>query len=404
MASSALQQSVRAIIWNFASIGVGFINGVLTARILLPEGRGVLAVALTLGSISALAAGMGTNVALRALMPRGEAGLRNYLRITLWLLPTIVLLGGIVAYWSLRDSEGTAPPVVTYVAILLLCVCSFLGTQAFDVLNAAGRNSVSARANMLGNGMVAALLVIPFSLGGSVREVAVCYLIAYILRQCLLTLEIVRIKKQLPADISGSERKLLHMGVRFMGLNVGQAFTFRVDLIFIELFRGAATAGIYTVAATPAAILQVLSSTIGQVVFRHVADGSFGRRQVVKYAAGAFVITSLGAILIFLLADPLIPFVFGAEYSAAVPILKLLVVAEVCLSPYLVMSRAAAGLRMTRVASGSGIFGVLMMGASLLVLVPAFGAWGAAFACTATYAAMSMFVGIPVIRSLHPGR
>lgn len=403
MNGSAFKQSYRGLFWNLVGVAVSFANGVATARLLLPEGRGTLSITLALSAILALFAGLGSNVAFRALAPKRLAGVVEYLKLSAILSLLASGFGVLIAFWVLRPSLDQNFRVADLLLVCLIVWLSYASTQGYDILNAAGKNSVSARVNAIGNAFVLGGLLALSSLGldtVAVGHVFIAYAAAYLLRLCLISLEVWRHSDQLPRSIEGSSQVLMRSGLKFMGLNVGMAFAFRVDLIAVDLFLGAAAAGVYSVAAVPAAVLQIISSTLGQVVFRHVADGSFGRKQVLIYASSASGLTLVGAIGIFAVADWVVPIAFGVAYEPAIPILKWLAVAQLCLAPYFVFSRAAAGLMLTRVASLSGIIGVALMVISLVVLVPALGVAGAVISCGVTYAAMSAFVCFPVLRRL----
>src|SRR5699024_4259263 len=190
-------------------------------------------------------------------------------------------------------------------------------------------------------------------------------------------------------------------GRRLLGLNLGQSLIYQSDRFFVGAISGNSALGQYAVAATPVNVPRVLSGSIGQVLFRKAAVGELRLRETVFYSAIALLQTGVIAVGLSLTAHWLIPLIFGDQYIEAVPILRVLLLAEVLLSPYLVLSRVAAGLGMVNVAGMSGVLGLILMLVMLATLVPAFGAIGAAYSSVIVFGLMSVFTSFMVIRAFR---
>jgi O-antigen/teichoic acid export membrane protein len=184
-------------------------------------------------------------------------------------------------------------------------------------------------------------------------------------------------------------RILLKDGSRLLGLNLGQSLAYRADTVMLSALSSQHQVGLYAVAVTPASILRLPSTAVGQVAFHQAAAGDAGLRQILARLAKLTGILIPLAVCGWLLADWVIPFMYGAEYRDAVGAFRILLVAEIALAPFLVLSRTMAGSGNTWGASAAGLMGVAALVTSGAVLIPGQGAEGAAWASVIAYSAMS---------------
>src|SRR5699024_8920080 len=196
-----------------------------------------------------------------------------------------------------------------------------------------------------------------------------------------------------------SRKKFLKASTRFWGINLGQTLTFRSNHFILGIFSTAYNVGLYAVAATPASLMQVVSNSLGQVAYREAATGELTKRRLFKFLVAGFSITLVYATAMWLLAPWLIPWVFGAAYAEAVPVVRVLVFASLLLSPYAILVRVLAGLNQPHSSSISGLIGFIILAPTLSVLTPEFGAMGAAVGTIIAYAGMLVFVTVRVTSS-----
>ena len=100
----------------------------------------------------------------------------------------------------------------------------------------------------------------------------------------------------------------------------------RADLLFVGLALPALSLGYYAIAASLCNLPRFLSQSAGMVVYPLVAargmDGVGARVLLASSIASGLLV----AVLI-LIADPLIPLLFGQDYRPAIPIAQVLLVA-----------------------------------------------------------------------------
>jgi len=82
---------------SLAAAFANFLAGVMMARSLGPGGRGAVAMIVTVSGLVAVGSALGTNVAVKARIPRGLVTMRAYARVTLLLLGVVALPALLIA-------------------------------------------------------------------------------------------------------------------------------------------------------------------------------------------------------------------------------------------------------------------------------------------------------------------
>lgn len=400
--SEFFRQSSTATFWNFVGMAIVLVNGIITSRLLAPSDRGALALALTVSSLSYLLSSLGTNVAVRVFQPRQPwASFKTYFHLSAKLLVVdavvVILIALSFTFFGVVDfSESLA-------LIVLLGVTTFVSSQLLDVLNALGLVSRSAFINIVGHfGTLATLgLVYFFGEKDQLNLIFLAYLAGFLTRVLLLVFALRRGRVPIGTVAPDRGRALVKEGVRFWGINLGQTLTFRADQIVLGLLSTTYALGIYTVATTPASLMQVVSNSVGQMTMREAASGQLTTRRLARAAGVAFFVTATYSVVMWIVAPVLVPFIFGADYVGAVPIVRILLCAELALSPYLVIIRALAGFNRPFMASVAGIAGLPVLIVSMVALVPQYGVIGAAYAVVIAYVFMLTVAMVGVIRALQ---
>ena len=193
--------------------------------------------------------------------------------------------------------------------------------------------------------------------------------------------------------VSGSQAVgrglLVRRGVRLLGLNLGQALTFRLDHFVVGAVVGPMALGQLSVAAAHAAPSQVCSNSIGQVAFREAAQNRFDRTKALSMCLAAVVLASGSAIVLWCITPWLVPLIFGPAFANSVPLVRVLVIGQITSAPYLVLSKALAGQGRVRTSSWGGAAFLVVLLLALVVLTPAFGVMGAAWAGVIASSVMS---------------
>ena len=188
-----------------------------------------------------------------------------------------------------------------------------------------------------------------------------------------------------PRVAAGEIRDVLRSSNQYALSNIlGMAY-FRVDVVMISAIAGIYEAGIYAAAFKLVELVSKVAVVAGRVfapaIFKasHEPGKAYGvlASMMTRFMAIAGLVAAVGA---FILADELIILLFGENYAASVPILRILagVMATRCMMVALQLLMSSVDLHFQRVAA----LGVTVAAhvAANAVLIPMLGAEGAAWA------------------------
>ncbi|MCY7287081.1 MAG: oligosaccharide flippase family protein [Cryobacterium sp.] len=384
--------------WSTAAVAVSAVTGVLTARGLGAESRGTLALILSIAGLCVLVSALGSNVAIRRHLPQGGlVTLRGYERLSTFLAVPLLIVLSAAAYTVEALVDPTFGTWQVGLAFVAYGVCYFVSNQSLDLLNALGRVVLSARTNALGSVVTLSFVTLVTIFGWGLAAIVLCYATGAVFQAIAAYRVILRTGARNSRGSTGM-RTLLRDGSRLLGLNLGQSLTYRTDTVLLGALASPTDVGIYAVAITPASILRIPSNALGQVAFHQVAAGSQTidavLRRLVKLVLFMLPLVVVG----WIFADWLFVLLYGAEYVDAADSFRLLLIAEIALAPFLVLSRILAGLGSTWGASASGVAGVVVLLVSGLILIPPYAAVGAAMASIAAYSAMSVTAALVLWR------
>ena len=189
-------------------------------------------------------------------------------------------------------------------------------------------------------------------------------------------------------------RRMITYGLKFHISILAGAIIIRADLLVVNHFRGAAEAGVYSVASQFALLLMLLPGVIATLLFPRVTTEQDARGEttcaVTRYTAFIMFICCLAAVPVSLL----LPFVYGAAFYDATGLLWILLpgVYLIGLESVLVQHFNALGLP-----RAIPLYWVVTLALNLVLvfaLVPRLGAQGAAIASTISYAAIFGLVAL----------
>ncbi len=360
------------------------------------QGRYALAVFVALMLSSLLNGGAG--IAAVPLIRRGETAARSVIRAqTAWAIAAVAVLGAAFALlWTtparpwldqaLAWEGGHAMAVLAAVAGLLL----------FDVLvydlNALGRVVAGPAVNLGRAALFLGLILVLTADGGGD---ALTVLAAWATAQAAAAVAVLVLATRTAAPDAPARtpipliRTLLSRGWVGQMSAVVSLLHLRLDLALVAVWHGAAVVGVYSVAVLVGELLWLLSGAL-QPVLVHTAsavDDPAGRDRItaraVRLALGA---TALAGTVLWLLAPWLMALLFGPEFEGAADALRALI-------PGLVIYAAGAVLASDFIGRGRPAWNTRASAATVvanvtagLLLIPAHGAVGAAWASTIAYA------------------
>jgi O-antigen/teichoic acid export membrane protein len=387
-----LQQTSLTVLTRWGGYVLDGAASILVARYVGPSGKGALAV---LGVIAGLAMQMG-NVGLHAATTYFAARERETLPRIAWVSLVLAPGIGLVLALGLGGLISSFPSLVPNIPALLIAVTllgipfGFLLLFFQNIL--LGQQRIGAYNLLDVGGKVVALpiaLIILLTLGGGVPElVAAGLLVSVAMATIAVRLAFRGVSTPFVFDRLLLWRMLTY-GLRSYVACLLAFLIIRSDLLLVNYFLGAAEAGIYAVAVNLADLLLVVPTAVGAMLFPRISaqpndDGTL-TAAACRHTAAGMVVLCVGA---GILAQPLIPLVYGRAFSgSAAPFLWLLP-GVLALSLETIFMNDLAGRGLPPIVMAVPGVGLVLNVALNLVFIPRFGLLAAAVSSSLAYTVM----------------
>jgi len=306
---------------------------------------------------------------------------------------------GLSAVASLRpDWFGFVSPQLIHIAavsipfqlIALIGLNILLGlgkVREFNLLDLAGQSFVLINA-------VLALLVLKQGLRTLVTlNTAASILVSIVLALLLVFSGKNLIQSKWRADMA-LLRRMIGYGLKFHVSILASAIIIRADLLVVNHFRGAAEAGVYSVASQFALLLMLLPGVIATMVFPRVAAeqdaGGETTCLVSRYTTFIMFLCCLAAVPLSLL----LPLVYGPAFSDATKLLLILLPGVYLIGIESVLAQHFNALGLPRAIPLYWVATLVLNLMLVFALVPRLGAQGAAIASSLSYAAIFGLVAL----------
>lgn len=392
-------------------------TGVMIARLLGPEGRGVLAAALLWPALLVTIGHCGfveavSYLTARRAKPFGEIAATGFalaagesaviITTGYFLMPLVLQHYGSEAVFAARLYLLWVP-----LTLLALTAAAILrGNLAFGQYNLV-RASVIALT-------VAGLLLLLVLHKFSVIPVVIVYLAANLFTLLLGLSLLIRAGWFGVRPSLSLLRTMLAYGLKSHAGNISVLANERADQALISLILPPVYLGLYSVAVTVTAAVTLLGSSLSIVTLPAVGSARSVEQMRAIFArllrATAYM-SVLTAALVIVLAPGLITVFFGEAFVGSIDATRILLVAAVFTSVNLVLSAGLNALNKPLVPSVAQLLAAVVTVASLALLLPRYGILGAAIASCLAYATATAYllrstsrvVGLP-LSAIVPAR
>lgn len=378
-------------------IGVGFVMAVLLARYLGPEQFGVLSYAIAMTAIFASAGHMGlAGLVVREVVRKPEI-IPETLGTTFVLKLSGMAIGfTLVLLYALLFEEigGTE-------FWMLLIVASAIFFQTFDVVEYWFQSQVQAKypaiAKSIAMLLATAIKLLLILSGAGLMAFAFAHTLQFMFAALLLALLYkgrTRLSLMNWTASFAKAKELLSQGwIIYLG-SIFAVIYMKIDQVMLKWMVGAEAVGTYAVAAQlseawyflPTAIV---ASFFPKLIKLHASDTERFNLRMQQLYDMLFVFAIVVAILVTLVAEPLISLLFGAEYQQSASILIIHVWGGVFIFMRALFSRwilIEGALMFSLITQGLGALANIGLN---LLLIPHYGGEGAALATVMSYAIAS---------------
>ena len=189
-------------------------------------------------------------------------------------------------------------------------------------------------------------------------------------------------------------KKMLVYGLKFYISIMAGVLIFRADLLIVNHFRGAGEAGVYAVASQVSFLLMMLPGVIAMLLFPRVAfdqdpSGEFAV-QVTRHASFVMLMMCLAAAM----GAFALPLIYGASFVDSTVQLLILLPGVYLVGMESVLVQHFTGTGLPAAIPGFWLITLAINLGLNLALVPRFGARGAAFTSTLSYALIFVLVAV----------
>ena len=382
------------------TMGVGLFTGIITARMLGPENRGVFVlVALFPASIVTLSK-FGQGVASIYFIKKEKEDVAqvasNVLIVALAVGVLLMLVAFLLRDWLLATILRGVPWWAVLVALPLIPVL-LTESYLYGVLQSTDRFRVYnlrliAEAVLTLTGMAIALVVLELGLPGAI-------VVAVGVRVVMATWVVATIHKGTPLrarfDVPLFQR-MIRYGLKSHVQIIASHFHFKAAMYLVNYFMNPTQVAFYAIASRLAEHILFVPQPLGLALFPRLAESGPERAHEMTAAAcrQSLVVTSALALALAVLGKFLITFWYGARYAPAAVPLAYVCAGVVMMSLYLLLSRnftSRAKQSVNILAAYVALVGNLALN---WYLIPRMGIEGAAIATAVSYstAAAILFV------------
>ncbi|MGD0794011.1 MAG: flippase [Dehalococcoidales bacterium] len=402
-ASLFIQRVSLTLITRILILIIGFVLGVITARYLGPEGRGIYAVTASIVAMGTQFGNLGLHAANTYFIARDRNRLGTITGNTLWVSliggTIIALIATGILYFRPELASGVSIKYVIigvvgipFTLLVLLGQNILLGIQRIKVLNVF--EFIQAIINVL---VVVILLVL---LKEGVLSLIAFTTIMTFLYGALVFWYLWRIEKNGLGFTPSLLKQMARYGFKAYLAALFSFLVIRLNMLMVNSMLGTEQAGIYSIATNAGDILLMIPASIGMILFPHVSAMSEGGWVHSKRVARATAIV-MGAACIFvaIIARPFITFFYGQAFSRAADALLWLLPGVFFLSieTIIVMYLVATGL--PKFVPLSWVIALIFNVTVNMFLIPRLGINGAAIVSSMTYTFVFILILVRFIKS-----
>jgi O-antigen/teichoic acid export membrane protein len=381
---------VLVLMGRLANAVAGTVFVLLTARHLGPTGRGIIALAFTLAWATTSVADLGTSTSGRIGLLAPDSGIteRDVLSLTVALIPLQAVLSVVVVVVLSVTSLHLG--VRFAVAVIALSVATMMFNSAVCLVYGLRRYGEVVTAEVsLAVLQIACLVGLLWTGRLTTTSAVVAMTIGPFLGAVWLAHATGALSLDLLVRHNSQWRKLVIDGLSPMAGNFSLFLALRADRLIIAVVAGTHSLGVFAIALAIPETLRILPKAVSQVIADRVRSGVDQVAMARRHARRFVVLHSLLLTIAFLVGWLLLPVVFGEGFRDARDVLLIVVVAEAVLTVHLMQQALLVGFGHP---SGIGIpqvAGATVMVALDLVLIPAWGIQGAAWACLLGYSTLA---------------
>jgi len=386
-------------------------TGVLTARMLGPNGRGELAAMilwpLFVASVTTLGVPSSLIFHLRRL-----PGDRQRLVASGFATAAMmgIVAGGLAAivlpWWLGQYSRTVIHEAQLFLITVPICSMTLAGRAVLE----AAHDFAASNAIQLLTPFVTLLGLLFFLAVHQMNPytAALAYIAASVPSFGFMLFRVLRAGLEVAQPELTVVQQILHYGIRSYGIDILGTLALQVDQVLVISLLSAGAMGSYVVVLSLSRMLNVFQNSVVMVLFPKAAGRD--TEQVLAMTGRCVrisgLVTVLCGTLICVAGRGVLQFIYGGEYAAAAGALRILVLEAVLSGVTFVLAQAFMALNRPGVVTILQGVGLSLSVPMMVVLIPRYGIYGAAVSILASTMARVIFVcaGFRIFLKVSPPR
>jgi polysaccharide transporter, PST family len=371
---------------------LAFLVGIVVARYLGPASYGTLALAIAVVTVLLPLGGLGTDsVLIQRLAEYGPTSPRS--QALLRAASSVRLAGAVItAVAALGFAAFRSPTEALAIVLVAPALLSGPFEAGWGWVLASGRVGVLVGVRFAITIVAASARLSVVLLDGGVPALAAVTGLE-ILSLAVAAAWVARMQGARFAPRSASRRAMLRESLPILASGIFFLLMLRVDLFLVDLLLGSEATGQYAAVirfaeATYLVASVAVAAAAPRIIAAHAADSIGYRIAYRRLLRRLIAISSLAALVLTLIAQPLISVLLGDEYLPAAPVLAIYAWSAVPVYLGTARDRLAIDLAITRTSVVNTMAGAALNVALNLALLPHLGLIGAGIATLISYTAM----------------
>jgi len=372
-------------------LGIG--TSVILARFLGPEGKGLYSLAVLLPTliVTFMSLGIGPatvyHVARKDFSPRVAFG--NNLLFAL-VIGAVGVIAGVVL--TVFFADKVFPGIPQNYLLFTLCLIPLKLLNAFFLYVHQGQQQFESHSLLV---VLPSLFYLVFVVIGLIllRRGVFAAIIAVVASYLIVDLVHLRLVRGIPGGMCFTPdcayiKAVLKYGWKAYLLTVVTFLNYRLDMLLVNGYLGAAAVGFYSVGVGLVEKLWLVPSALSMALFPRLSaerDEERGRELASFLARSTLWLTGIAASVLVLLCQPIIVLLYSEAYVPAVQAAQILLVGIVALAGARPLINYLAGRGRPMLNTYAGIVALVMNLGLNIGLIPKLGITGAAWASTVSY-------------------
>lgn len=199
-------------------------------------------------------------------------------------------------------------------------------------------------------------------------------------------------------------KRAFRYGFYIQTANTFQLLNYRLSYFILDAYAGRSALGQYTASIQLSEALLIPGRSIATVQYARISakqNDSYAQRITFLFMKLSFLITLVGTLILLLLPTPFYQFILGDEFDQVKLLILCMALGLIALSAEIILSHYFSGTGRQQINSISAGIGLATTLAGCFLLIPEYGAIGAAVTTALSYG--SMFFFLFVMMNLQKG-